>query len=121
MSDKLQRMLEKARAKRGRRRAPETILIACEDPEDVPRRVDVLIAAGKLTEADRACCVFWPDDWVGTPDQRALMWDRNTTPEDLRRQWVESAKRAHAAALADPVLAAFYAKSGTGRFPVDSL
>ena len=121
MSDKLQRMLEKARAKRGRRRASETILIACERPEDVPRRVDVLIAAGKLTEADRPRCVFWPDDWNGTPAERVLMWDKNTTPEDLRREAVESAKRAHAAAMADPILAAFYAKNGTGRFPVDSL
>ena len=45
MSDRLQRMLEKVRAKRDRRRAAETILIACARPEDVPRRVDVLIAA----------------------------------------------------------------------------
>jgi hypothetical protein len=110
MSERLQRMLEKARAKRGRRRASETILIACERPEDVPRRVDVLIAAGKLTEADRARCVFWPDDWDGTPDQWVLMMDKNMTPEDLRRQRVESAERARAAALADPVLAAAYAK-----------
>jgi hypothetical protein len=114
MSDKLQRMLEKAKAKRERRRASETILIACERPEDVPRRVDVLIAAGKLTEADRAHCVFWPPDWDGTHDERVLMWDRNTTPEDLRRQWAESAERAHAAAMADPILAAHYAKNGHG-------
>ena len=110
MSEKLQRMLEKAKAKRGHRRASETILIACERPEDVPRRVDVLIAAGKLIEADRAHCVFWPDDWDGTPDERALMMDRNTTPEDLRRQWAKSAERARTAALADPILAAYYAK-----------
>jgi hypothetical protein len=121
MSDRLQRMLEKAKAKRGRKRASETILIACERPEDVPRRVDVLIAAGKLTEAERARCVFWPDDWDGTPAEWVLMMDRNTTPEDRRRQWAESAKRAHAAAMADPILAAFYAKNGTGRFPVDRL
>ena len=121
MSDKLQRMLEEARAKRGRRRASEAILIACERPEDVPRRVDVLIAAGKLTEADRAHCVFWPDHWDGTPDERVLMWDKNLTPEDLRRERVESARRAQAAAMADPILAAHYAKNGPGRFPVDSL
>ena len=87
MSDKLQRMLEKAKAKRGRKPASDTILIACERPEDVPRRVDVLIAAGKLTEADRARCVFWPDDWEGTHDEWVLMMDRNTTPEDIRRRW----------------------------------
>ena len=73
MSDKLQRMLEKAKAKRGRRRASETILIACERPEDVPARVDVLIAAGKLTEADRARCVFRPPDWNGTADERIAL------------------------------------------------
>ena len=50
-----------------------------------------------------------------------LAWDRNTTPEDRQRERVESAKRAHAAAMADPILAAFYAKNGPGRFPVDSL
>ena len=111
MSDKLQRMLEKAKAKRGRKPASETILIACERPEDVPRRVDVLIAAGKLTEADRARCVFWPDDWVGTHDEWVLMMDRNTTPEDRRRQVAESAERAHAAAMADPILAAFIRKT----------
>src|SRR5262245_3819156 len=110
MSEKLRRMLEKAKAKRGRKGAFKTILIACERPEDVPRRVDVLIAAGKLTEADRARCVFWPDDWVGTHDERVLMWHKNTTPEDLRRQRAESAARARAAAMADPILAAHYRK-----------
>ena len=121
MSDRLQRMLEKAKAKCGRGRASATILIACEDPEDVPRRVDVLIAAGKLAEADRAHCVFWPVDWNGTPDEWVLMMDTNTTPEDLRREWAESAERALAAALQDPILAAHYAKNGKPRFPVDPL
>ena len=111
MSDRVQRMLEKARAKRARVRASQTILIACERPEDVPRRVDVLIAAGKLTEADRARCVFWSDDWDLTPDERVLMWDKNLTDEDRRRERVESAERAHAAAMADPILAAYYAKN----------
>ena len=110
MSEKLQRMLEKAKEIRGRKRASEPILIACDRPEDVPRRVDVLIAAGKLTEADRARCVCWPDDWDGTHDERVLMWDRNTTPENLRRQRAESAERAHAAAMADPILAAWIRK-----------
>jgi hypothetical protein len=121
MADRLERMLEKARAKRGRKRASDPILIACETPEDVPRRVDVLIAAGKLTEADRPRCVFWPDDWNGTPGEWVLMFDRNTTEEDRRRHAAESAKRARAAAMADPILAAHYAKNGFGRFPVDSL
>ena len=111
MSDRLQRMLEKAKAMRERKRASETILIACDRPDDVPRRVDVLIAAGKLTEADRARCVFWPDDWNGTHDEWVLMMDRNTTEEDRRRQWAESAERAHAAAMADPILAAWIRKT----------
>jgi hypothetical protein len=114
MSDRLQRMLEKAKANRGRTPAPEPILIACERPEDVPRRVDVLIAAGKLTEADRPHCVFWPADWNGTHDEWVLMMDRNTTPEDRRRQQAESAERAHAAAMADPILAAFIRKTEQG-------
>jgi hypothetical protein len=121
MTYRLQRMLEEAKAKRGRRRASQQILIACERPEDVPRRVDVLIAAGKLTEADRPRCVFWPDDWNGTHDEWVLMMDKNLTPEDRRRQVAEEARRARAAAMADPILAAHYAKNGFGRFPVDSL
>ena len=115
MSDRLRRMLEKAKEIRGRKRPSETILIACDRPEDVPRRVDVLIAAGKLTEADWSRCAFWPPDWKGTPDERVLMWDRNTTPKDRRREWTESAKRAHAAAMADPILAAWIEKNEPGR------
>ena len=111
MSEKLQRMLEKAKEIRARKRASETILIACDRPEDVPRRVDVLIAAGKLTEADRPRCVFWPDDWDGTHDERVLMWDKNTTEEDRQRQRAESAERAHATAMKDPILAAWIRKT----------
>ena len=88
MSDKLQRMLDKAKAKR-RKRPSDAILIACDRPEDVPARVDVLIAAGTLTEADRPRCAFWPDSdldhWDGTPDEWVLMQDKNMTPEDLER------------------------------------
>jgi len=86
---------------------------ACDDPRTC--------RAGKLTEADRARCVLWPDDWDGTPGEWALMMDKNTTPEDRRRDAAGSARRAHAAAMADPILAAFDAKNGFGRFPVDSL
>jgi hypothetical protein len=111
MSDRLRRMLEKAKEIRRRKRASETILIACDRPEDVPRRVDVLIAAGKITEAERARCVFWPDDWDGTHDERVLMWDKNTTEEDRWRQWAESAERAHATVMKDPILAAWIRKN----------
>jgi len=38
------------------------------------------------------------------------MMDRNTT-EDRRRQWAESAERAHAAAMKDPILAAWIRKT----------
>jgi hypothetical protein len=41
----------------------------------VPARVDVLIAAGNLTEAERPHCMFWPnsdlDHWDGTPEHDA--------------------------------------------------
>jgi hypothetical protein len=121
MSHKLQRMLDKARTKLGRKLASEAILIACARPEDVPRRVDVLIAAGKITEAERSRCVFWPPDWKGTHDQRVLMWEKNLTPEDYQRERDESSKRAHAAVMADPILAAFCRKNGLDRFPVDDL
>ena len=121
MSDRLQRMLEKVKAKRDRRRAAETILIACDRPEDVPARVDVLIAAGNLTEADRPRCVFWPPDRKLPPGERVLMELKNLTPEDRKREVYESWKLAHAAVMADPVLAAHYVKIGRDRFPVDSL
>lgn len=111
MSDKLQRMLEKAKAKHARKRASDAILIDCERPEDVPGRVDVLIAAGTLTEAERPRCVFWPHEWNGTHDEWVLMMAKNTTPQDRQRQWEESAARAHALAMADPILAAHYRKN----------
>jgi len=66
---------------------------------------------GTLTEADRLRCVFWPDDWDGTHNEWVLMMDKNTTPEDVRRQRAESAERAHAAAMADPILAAHIRKT----------
>jgi hypothetical protein len=94
MSDKLQRMLDKAKAKR-RKRPSDAVLIACDRREDVPARVDVLIAAGKLTEDDRPRCAFWPnsglDHWDGTRDEWVLMKDKNMTPDDLQRlrdEWV---------------------------------
>jgi IS5 family transposase len=112
MSDKLQRMLDKAKTRHAKETASDAILIDCDRPEDVPRRVDVLIAAGKLTEEERPRCVFWPLDWTGTHDEWVLMMDRNTTPEDIRRQVAGSAARAHAAVMADPILAAYYRKKG---------
>jgi len=87
MSAKLQRMLEKAQAIR--RNRPDTILIDCPRPEDVPARVDTLIAAGKFAEADRPRCMFWPnshlDQWDGTEYEWALMIEKNMTPDDIQR------------------------------------
>ena len=112
MSAKLQRMLDRAKARRAKETAADAILIDCERPEDVPRRVDLLIAAGNLTEADRPRCAFWPFDWKGTPDERVLIMIRNTTPEEKRRGEAEAAARNRAALMADPILAAYYRKNG---------
>jgi hypothetical protein len=95
MSDRLQRLLDKARKRHARKRAADAILIDCKRPEDVPARVDVLIAAGNVTEAERPRCVFWPnsdpDHWDGTQGEWVLMQHKNMTPEDLERlrdEWV---------------------------------
>jgi len=107
MPDKLHRLLAKAKAKRGK--APsDAILIMCDRPEDVPRRVDVLIAAGKLTEAERPRCVFWedPDGLDMTQDEWVLMMDKNTTLDDFERQLQASFDRADAVMGADPAPAA---------------
>jgi hypothetical protein len=84
-------MLDKAKTRRAKPTASDAILIDCERPEDVPRRVDVLIAAGKVTEDERPRCVFWPnpdlDHWNGSPDEWTLMQDKNMTPEDLQSLW----------------------------------
>jgi hypothetical protein len=93
MSDKLQRLLEKAKTKR--RNRPDTILFDCPRPEDVPARVDVLIAAGNFTGADRPRCMFWPNSdpahWDGTQCEWVLMQEKNMTPEDVQGlldQWM---------------------------------
>jgi hypothetical protein len=143
MSDKLQRLLEQAKTKR--RKRPGTILIDCPRPEDMPARVDVLIAAGNLTEAERPHCMFWPnsdpDHWDGTRYEWALMQAKNMTPEDVQRlldKWMlkheettrEEAQRLWNATIADAratVLAAANSgddgssKKRKGRFPVNRL
>ncbi len=107
MTDKLHRLLEKAKAKRGKALS-DAILIMCDRPEDVPRRVDVLIAAGKLTEAERPRCVFW-EDLDGpdmTHDEWVLMMDKNKIADDFERQLQASFDRADAVMCADPAPAA---------------
>jgi hypothetical protein len=102
MSGKLQR-IEKAEARLRRPKSEAPIMILCDRPEDVQRRIDVLIAVGNLTEADRPRCVFWEDpgslDGM-THDEWVLMMDKNETADDRRRQWEESAARARAEAIA---------------------
>jgi hypothetical protein len=39
----------------------DQIPIWCEDESEVPATIDRMIAAGELTEADRALCVYWLD------------------------------------------------------------
>jgi hypothetical protein len=40
---------------------PTTIAIFVDDEDDVPRKVEEMIAAGQIAEADRHRCVFWLD------------------------------------------------------------
>lgn len=105
MSRKLARGVEKAEACL---RAPNTrlrtltnaapIMILTDTREEMQPRIDVLIAAGNLTEADRPRCVFWQD--VATEETRHEEWVRameiDETDEDRRRKAVESAERAAA-------------------------
>jgi hypothetical protein len=112
MPDKLHRLIEKAKterrkAKRGK--APsDAILIMCDRPEDVPRRIDVLIAAGKITEAERPRCVFWEDP-AGPDmmqDEWVLMMDKNTTADDSERREQAWSDRVAAVIGAHPAPAA---------------
>ncbi len=96
----LERLLEKATQQHRKAVRAASILILCETRDEVPGRIDVLIADGKLAEADRARCICWRDyedlssmtytDWV-------LVRCQNETEADLRRRWAESAARASAA------------------------
>jgi len=43
------------------RRNGDQIPIYCEEESEVPATIDQMIAAGELTEADRAFCVYWLD------------------------------------------------------------
>jgi hypothetical protein len=112
MTQAIERQLTKARSKRRTSRPADAILILCDRPEDVPRRVDVLIAAGNLAEADRPRCVFCDDDTIAamTHEQTVDLLDLNETAEDRRRIIAESAARAKAD-LAACIAAAEKAKS----------
>ena len=63
MSRHLERLLQKAKAQRPKLPVLPTnaLPIVTERSEIVPARVEALIAAGKLAEADRPRCVYWLD------------------------------------------------------------
>src|SRR5262249_47256746 len=111
MTQAIERMLAKVKARHQARQhnahPADAIFILCDRPEDVPQRVEVLIAVGKLTAADRLRCVFCDaDTFVAmTHDQRVHVWAINETEEDRRRIAAESAAQA-SAALAEIVAAA---------------
>ena len=88
MSQAIARLLEKANAKHRKARPPDAILILCDRLEDVQKRVDVLIRAGKLAEADRPRCVFCEDDeFVAmTHDERVFLWDANEAADRSYRE-----------------------------------
>jgi hypothetical protein len=112
MSQAFARLLEKARAKHGKTHPADAIFILCDTPEDVPRRVDVLIAAGNLTEADRPRCVFCDDDAIAamTHEQIVDLLETNETAED-RRRFADEATARSRAELAACIAAAEKAKS----------
>jgi hypothetical protein len=97
MRRNLERLVEKAKAQRREEIAAATIPILCDTCEEVPARIDVLIADGKLSEADRPRCVFWLD-YAGldamTHDQWVLAMLRNRTDEEVRRAQDEAFERA---------------------------
>jgi|SRR5689334_2485807 len=103
MSRHLERLLQKAKAARPQPPAlPGNALpIVTERPEIVPARIDCLIAAGKLTEADRPRCVYWQDFLLASDamsaEQLALVRAQkaiaNETVPDTEAAWVWSLAR----------------------------
>jgi hypothetical protein len=91
MSQAFARLLEKARAKHGKTHPADAIFILCDTPEDVPRRVDVLIAAM-------------------THEQIVDLLETNETAED-RRRFADEATARSRAELAACIAAAEKAKS----------
>lgn len=63
MSRNLERLLQKAKAQRPQpAMLPSNALpIVADRPEIVPARIERLVAAAKLAEADRPRCVYWRD------------------------------------------------------------
>ena len=114
MSQAVGRLLQKARAKHKTAGPSDVVFILCNQADDVAQRVEVLIRAGNLTDADRPRCVFCDGDTfvAMTHDERVFVWDVNETDEDRRRIVAASAARARAA-LAEIVDGSADAKSET--------
>jgi hypothetical protein len=100
MSRHLERLLQKAKAARPR---PPTLPgnalpIVTERVERVPAGIDRLIAAGRLSEADRPRCVYWQDFLRGSEamsaEQLALVKAQKdiarTNVPDLDAAWMWS-------------------------------
>jgi hypothetical protein len=88
------RRLEMVRAANRRSRPRHAILILCDRVEDLQPRVDVLIAAGNLAEADRPRCVACDEDTLAamTHEDIVFMLEINETAEDRRRGAAEAAE-----------------------------
>ena len=121
MTQAIDRQLEKARAKHRKVHPPDAIFILCDAPEDLPLRVDVLIAAGNLTEADRPRCVICNEDAATmTHEQQVDMLEINETAED-RRCHARRGRRAFQGRLGGVYRGSRKGKKRFSRFPVDRL
>src|ERR1700704_2757413 len=59
--DKMTDAIKKRITKLEARRQGDQIPVFCEEESEVPDTIDLMIAAGELTEADRVLCVYWLD------------------------------------------------------------
>ncbi len=104
MSRNLERLVQKAKAQHCKAVAAAALPIFSDTREEMPARIDVLIADGKLAAADRPRCVFWLDvpgiDSM-THDQWVLAMAHNQTDAEIRRSRDEAAERAQAAVEQD--------------------
>jgi hypothetical protein len=87
MSQSFKRLLDKAKANHQKARPPDAILILCDHPEQMHKRIDILIRAGTLTEAQRPRCVYCDAaEFVAmTHDQRVHVWAVNDVADESYR------------------------------------